>query len=85
MSQKDKLIKKLKSNPKDFTFDEAESLLGFLSYRMNNKGKTSGSRVIFISDKYATKILLHKPHPRKELLEYQIKQLIEQLEQEGLL
>lgn len=30
-------------------------------------------------------ILLHKPHPRKELLEYQIKQLIEQLEQEDLL
>lgn len=30
-------------------------------------------------------ILLHKPHPRKELLEYQIKQLIETLEQEGLI
>lgn len=26
-----------------------------------------------------------KPHPRKELLEYQIKQLIETLEQEGLI
>ena len=37
------------------------------------------------SDEYKTKILLHKPHPRKELLEYQVKQLIEQLEQEGLL
>ena len=32
-----------------------------------------------------TKILLHKPHPRKELLEYQVKQLIEHLEQEGLI
>ena len=30
-------------------------------------------------------IMLHKPHPRKELLEYQVKQLIEQLEQEGLI
>lgn len=30
-------------------------------------------------------ILLHKPHPRKELLEYQVKQLLEILEQEGLL
>ena len=30
-------------------------------------------------------ILLHKPHPRKELLEYQVKQLIEVLEQEGLI
>ena len=50
-----------------------------------NKGKTSGSRVIFVSDEHKTKILLHKPHPRKKLLEYQIKQLIEQLEQEDLI
>ena len=85
MGQKEKLIAKLKSSPKDFTFAEAESLLGYLTYRRCNKGKTSGSRVMFTSDQYRTKILLHKPHPRKELLEYQIKQLIEQLEQEGLL
>lgn len=85
MGKKDKLIAKLKSNPKTFTFDDAETLLGYLTYKRNNKGKTSGSRIMFLSDKYKTKILLHKPHPRKELLEYQIKQLIEQLEQEGLL
>ncbi len=69
MGQKEKLIAKLKSNPKDFTFDEAESLLGYMTYRRSNKGRTSGSRVMFTSDKYKTKILLHKPHPRKELLE----------------
>ena len=85
MGQKDKLIAKLKSNPKNFTFDEAESLLGNLDYRKSNKGKTSGSRVMFTSDKHKSKILLHKPHPRKHLLEYQIKQLIELLEQEGLI
>ena len=38
-----------------------------------------------LSDKHKAKILLHKPHPRKELLEYQIKQLIDLLEQEGLI
>ena len=48
-------------------------------------GKTSGSRVMFTSEEYRTKILLHKPHPRKELLEYQVKQLIEQLQQEDLI
>lgn len=85
MGQKEKLIKKLKSIPKDFTFDEAESLLGYFSYYRTNKGKTSGSRVMFTSEEHDAKILLHKPHPRKELLEYQIKQLIEQLNQEGLL
>ena len=50
----------------------------------SNKGKTSGSRVMFTSEQHAP-ILLHKPHPRKELLEYQVKQLLEVLEQEGLI
>lgn len=84
MGQKEKLIQKLKSKPKDFTFQEAETLLGYLTYRRFNKGKTSGSRVLFCSEGRAS-ILLHKPHPRKELLEYQVKQLLEILEQEGLL
>ncbi len=85
MGQKEKLIKKLKSNPKNFTFDEAEALLGFFSYHRSNKGKTSGSRVMFTNDDSQSKILLHKPHPRKELLDYQVKLLIEHLKQEGLL
>lgn len=85
MGQKEKLIAKLKSNPKTFSFDDAETLLGYFNYRRSNKGKTSGSRVIFANEEYRTKILLHKPHPRKELLGYQVKQLIEHLEQEGLL
>lgn len=85
MGQKEKLMEKLKSNPKNFTFDDAESLLGYFTYKRSNKGKTSGSRVILTSEEYKTKILLHKPHPHKELLEHQIKQFIEQLEQEGLI
>ena len=85
MGQKEKLIEKLKSKPKTFTFEDAESLLGYCNYHRSNKGKTSGSRVMFSSEDHKTKILLHKPHPRKELLEYQVKQLIEQLEQEDLL
>ena len=85
MGKKEKLIEKLKSKPKTLTFEDAESLLEFFNYHRSNKGKTSGSRVVFSSEDHKTKILLHKPHPRKVLLEYQVKQLIEQLKQEGLL
>lgn len=84
MGQKEKLIKKLQSRPKNFTFDDAEALLRYFSYTRSNKGRTSGSRVMFVSEEHAP-ILLHKPHPRKELLEYQVKQLIEVLEKEGLI
>lgn len=84
MGQKEKLIQKLKSRPADFTFEEAESLLRYFNYSRSSKGRTSGSRVMFTSKQYAP-VLLHKPHPRKELLAYQVKQLVEILEQEGLI
>ncbi len=84
MGQKEKLINRLKSRPKDFTFEEVESLLGYLDYKRSDKGKTSGSRVMFVSDSHPP-IMMHKPHPRKELLDYQVKQLLEILRQEGLI
>ena len=84
MGQKEKLIERLKAKPKTFTFDDAESLSQYFHYERSNKGRISGSRIAFVSDDHPP-ILMHKPHPRKELLEYQVKQLIEILEQEGLL
>ncbi|MBQ0014325.1 MAG: type II toxin-antitoxin system HicA family toxin [Oscillospiraceae bacterium] len=83
MSQKVKLISKLKTVPKDFTYDDAKALLEWLGYKESNKGKTSGSRVSFVKDN--SLIILHKPHPRKELLVVQVKELIRTLEQEGLI
>ena len=83
MGQKEKLTQRLKSRPKDFTFEEAESLLRYFSYERSDKGRTSGSRVMFVSAEHPP-ILMHKPHPRKELLSYQVKQLLELLSQEGL-
>ena len=73
MGRKEKLIQELKSNPHDFTFEKAETLLGYLNYRRSNKGKTSGSRVIFVSTDHAAKIMMHKPHPQNELREYQVR------------
>lgn len=84
MGQKEKLIQKLKSKPKNMTFEEVETLLKYLAYTRSDKGRTSGSRVMFTSTEH-TPILLHKPHPRKELLAYQVKQLVDILEQEGLI
>ena len=84
MGQKEKLIERLRSKPRDFTFDEVETLLRYFGYRRSDKGRTSGSRVMFVAEEHPP-LMLHKPHPRKELLVYQVKQLLEVLEQEGLL
>lgn len=83
MGKKDKLIQKLKTIPKDFTFDEMLSLLEYPGFSVSNKGKTSGSRIKFYKGDMV--IILHKPHPRKELLEYQLKQILDILMKEGLI
>ena len=63
---------------------KSKHCLNTLDYLRSNKGKTSGSRVMFVSEDHPD-ILLHKPHPQKELKGYQVKQLLEILEQEGLI
>lgn len=60
MGQKEKLIERLKAKPKTFTFDDAESLLRYFGYERSNKGRTSGSRIVFVSEQYPP-ILMHKP------------------------
>lgn len=71
MSKIEKEIERLKSKPKDYTYEEAKSLLNKLGFIEYNKGKTSGSKVRFINSKNA-KIDLHKPHPSNILKTYQV-------------
>ena len=84
MSKKEKLIQKLKAQSKSFSYEDAKVLLEYLNFLENNKGKTSGSRVMFSSETHGN-IMLHKPHTQKELKSYQIKQLKDFLEQEDLI
>lgn len=70
MGQKEKLIQRLKSNPKDFIFDEAESLLKYFDYECSIKAKQAVPVLSF---------------PGNELKSYQVKQLITLLTEEGLI
>ena len=79
MGKIDKLIAKLKSNPKDFSWDELKKVLSHYGYEeIKKKGKTSGSRRKFVNDKRAI-ISLHEPHPERIIKTYVIKQIIEHL------
>lgn len=78
MSRLEKEIERLKSKPKDYTYDEAKSLLNKLGFFENNKGKSSGSRVEF-KDKYGRKITLHRPHPSNVIKPYMIIDLLNKL------
>ena len=80
MSRLEKEIDRLKSKPKDYTFDEAKSLLNKLGFFENNKGITSGSRVEF-KDLYGRKVTLHKPHPSNVIKTYQINKIVKDLKE----
>ena len=70
--------------PSDFTFDEMQQLLAGYGYEIRNKGRTSGSRVIFKnSDKRP--IMLHKPHPGNIVKRYAMQQVYDELKEAGFI
>ena len=71
MSKAEKLIERLKSKPKDFTYQELKTLMEGLGCYEDNKGKTSGSRIAFVNS-YGYKLQLHKPHSSNALKDYQL-------------
>ena len=83
MSKKDKLIDRLLKKPKDFAYDEMESLLSYYGYELKQGG--TGLGVKFIKDGSNEVINFHKPHPSRILKRYVLEQVIEKLRKEGLL
>ena len=84
MGTKEKLITRFSALPNDFSWDEMRRLLVALGYVPCNKGKTSGSRVIFKGDGKKP-IMLHKPHPGNIIKGYIMKQVYDYLKNEGLI
>jgi hypothetical protein len=82
MSTKEKLLVRFKSLPSDFTFEELDRLLRSLGYEKDNKGKTSGSRIIYKGEDGAP-IMLHKPHPGNIIKKYAMRQIYDELKGKG--
>ncbi len=84
MSKYEKLIERLLSNPKDFTWDELVKVLEYYGYSERKKGKTGGSRRKFVDENDAV-ISLHKPHPGNIVKAYAISLVIDHLVANGKL
>jgi hypothetical protein len=84
MSQVEKLIIRLLSYPKDFTWEELIKILRHFGYEELKGGKTGGSRRKFANhDKHI--ISLHKPHPANILKRYQLEDVVGALKERGYL
>ena len=77
MTQMDKLITRLKTYPKDFTWSELTRILKALNFQ---ELQGNGSRVKFFNREKNCFIPIHKPYPSKILKYYVLKEVITQLE-----
>ena len=84
MTQKEKLIARLKERPKDFTWEELTKLLKMLGYEQIKTGKSGGSRRRFVHPT-APVITLHKPHPSPLVKRYVLNDILELFKKEGML
>ena len=79
MNKKDKLIKRFKTLPRDFTFDEVVTLFQGCGFELEHKGSTSGSRVKFYNAKDENSYIMHKPHPSNIIKGYMMRDILNYL------
>lgn len=84
MTKRGKLLDRILTKPRDFTWDELTKVLNGFGYKQISVGRTGGSRARFLSDNFPP-IILHKPHPKPILKQYQLEDIISLLKQEKLL
>jgi predicted RNA binding protein YcfA (HicA-like mRNA interferase family) len=77
-----KKINRFKSKPKDFQWREMVALCKSLGFK-EIQGR--GSRVKFFHESLNFVICIHKPHPSKIVKEYVIQQVLNILEEKGLI
>ena len=85
MNKREKLLQRFRTLPRDFTFEELESLFKGCGFTLSNKGATSGSRVEFVNEKDGNTYIMHKPHPSNIIKGYSIRQIYNYLESNGYL
>lgn len=85
MNKKDKLLERFCRMPRDFTFEEIETLFRNNGFSVNNKGATSGSRIEFINDDKGLSYIMHKPHPSNIIKGYVMKQVMTFFKANGII
>lgn len=85
MTQREKILKRFLSKPKNFSSSELKTMLKGFGYEEVKTGRTSGSRIAFFHKKENHIIRLHKPHPQKHLKRYQLEFIEEELKNRGFL
>jgi hypothetical protein len=83
MNRRSKLLKRFRTLPRDFTFEEMVAVFKGCGFTLSNKGATSGSRIEFINYNDGNSYIMHKPHPSNIIKSYVMRQVYNYLEVNG--
>jgi len=82
MSKKEKQLKRFQEVPKDLTWNEFVSVLGWLGFECH---RNSGSSRAFYNSELNVTMFFHEPHPSSIVKVCYIKYAIAKLREHGLL
>ena len=67
MTRVQKLVDRLMSCPSTFEMRDLVKVMAFYGFLLDEKGRTSGSRIRFYRERDGRMLLLHAPHPSNSL------------------
>ena len=83
MTRVEKLARQLMARPRTFRFDDAVRVMAWYGFDLDEKGKTSGSRMRFYREDDGRMMLMHIPHPGDELRSAAVRELASFLREAG--
>jgi hypothetical protein len=82
VSKREKALTRVKSKPKDFTWEELVALMTACGYELK---RTGGPGRKFVHIATGTVMYMHQPHPSNVLKAYQVREAIVELTEKGFL
>lgn len=83
MTRIEKLVERLMDCPRTFRFDDAVRVMAWHGFELDEKGRTSGSRVRFYRESDGRMMLMHAPHPSGELRAAAVREMVSFLKEVG--
>lgn len=83
MTRIDKLIAQLLGRPSTYRVADFLKVMASYGFEMDNKGRTSGSRIRFYRPSDGRMFVMHAPHPSDELAAGTIRNIVRFLQDVG--
>ncbi len=83
MTRVERLAEQLMACPRTFRFDDAVRVMAWYGFALDEKGRTSGSRIRFYREHDGRMLIMHAPHPGNELRAAAVRNMVMFLREAG--